>query len=101
MEREDLISAEDFCSHHKISFSFISTLHDAGLVEITTVEERHFLPVDYMGEVERLVRLHTDLDINPEGVEAIAHLLQRMKEMQQEVQVLRQRLKVYEGFDNC
>lgn len=96
MEREDLISAEDFCTHHQISFSFIATLQEAGLIEITTMEERQFLPADYLGEVERLVRLHTDLDINPEGVEAIAHLLQRMKEMQKEMQALRQRLRLYE-----
>jgi hypothetical protein len=96
MERTDLIPAEDFCMHHHISYSFIATLQEAGLIEITTVEERQFLPADYMNEIERLVRLHTDLDINPEGVEAIAHLLQRMREMQQELHTLRQRLKLYE-----
>jgi hypothetical protein len=96
MEKADLIAADDFCIHHEVSWSFITALHEAGLIEITTIEERPFLPADYLSEVEKLVRLHTDLNINPEGVEAIAHMLQRMKEMQQELHVLRQRLKLYE-----
>ena len=96
MERSDLIAADVFCTHHGVSWSFITALHEAGLIEITIVEEHPYFPADYLSQVEKLVRLHTDLDINPEGVEAIAHILGRMKSMQQELHALRQRLMLYE-----
>jgi hypothetical protein len=96
MEREDLVPANDFCTYHQISYSFISSLSDAGLVEVTVIEEQQYLKQDQLQDIEKLVRMHTQLDINPEGIEAITHLLQRMADMQQELRTLQQRLDIYE-----
>jgi hypothetical protein len=96
MER-DMIPAEEFCTHHHISYTFISGLQEAGLIEIVTVEEQPCLHTEQLRQLEKLVRLHTDMDINMEGIEAIAHLLQRMDDMQQRMNRLSQRLRIYEG----
>ncbi|MFT3822953.1 MAG: chaperone modulator CbpM [Chitinophagaceae bacterium] len=96
MEPNELIPANDFCLHNRVSYTFIATLEDAGLIQITTIEEQHFLRIDQLGDIERLSRLHTELGINPEGIEAIAHLLDRMHLMHQEMKTLRQRLALYE-----
>jgi hypothetical protein len=42
------------------------------------------------------VRLHYDLDINLEGIEAITYLLNRVKNMQAEIIALKNRLRLYE-----
>jgi chaperone modulatory protein CbpM len=97
MDREDLIPANEFCTYHHISYSFISSLNEAGLIEVTVIEEQQYLKQEQIKDLEKLVRLHTELDINPEGVEAIAHLLQRLSDMQQELRSLQQRLDLYEG----
>lgn len=99
MERKDIIPANDFCTCHEISFTFIERLHDAGLVDIDTVGNQHYLYLEQLSSLEPLVRLHTDLEINQEGVEAIAHLLQRITAMQREIQALKQKLQLYEGFE--
>jgi hypothetical protein len=96
MEREDLIPAKEFCSYYEVSYSFINSLSEAGLVEITVIEEQQYLHQDQVSDIEKLVRLHTQLDINPEGVEAIAHMLQRMHQLQEELRILKQRLDIYE-----
>lgn len=96
MEREDLVPANEFCTYNQISYSFISSLSDAGLVEVTVIEEQQYLKQDQLQDIEKLVRMHTQLDINPEGIEAITHLLQRMADMQQELRTLQQRLDIYE-----
>lgn len=97
MEKEDLISANDFCSYHHISYSFISGLSEAGLVEVTVLEDQQYLRQDQLKDLEKLVHFHTDLDINLEGVEAIAHLLERMQELQQNIRQLQHKLNIYEG----
>lgn len=97
MENEDLILAEDFCTHYQVSHAFITDLAYAGLLELTIVEERHFIRTDQLREVEKLVRLHAELGINEEGVEAIAYLLQRMNGLQKELRMLQQKLHIYEG----
>ena len=91
-----LISTDDFCTHYKVEYSFISSLQQNGLIEIITIDGHSFIDHDHLKNVERLVRLHYDLDINLEGIEAITYLLNRVKNMQDEIFVLKNRLSVYE-----
>jgi hypothetical protein len=94
---ENLISASAFCSHHQIEVSFIHSLQDYGLIDTTTTEQEVFLQADQLQEIERLMRLHYDLHINLEGVDAVTQLLKRMEKMQEEIVTLRNRLRMYEG----
>ncbi len=96
MENNDLISADDFCLHHHISYTFITRLCDAGLVDVVTINEQHYLPIDKLKEVEKLVSFHTDLEVNIEGIEVIAHLLQQMQELQRQLRDTQKRLGLYE-----
>jgi hypothetical protein len=98
MENENLIGTEEFCASHHIEFSFISSLQSSGLVEIATVQEKRFLPAEHLRTVEEYVRMHYDLDINIAGIEAITHLLGRVKDMQKEIMGLKNRLRKYEDI---
>lgn len=96
MENDHLISTDQFCKQHNIELSFISLLYENGLIEITTVEQTSFIPEDRLPELEKLIRLHYQLDINLEGIEAITHLLQRIEVLQEEMRKLKSRLRIYE-----
>ena len=39
MQTENLIAVDVFCANHNIEISFISSLQQTGLIEITTVKE--------------------------------------------------------------
>jgi hypothetical protein len=94
---EYLISTVEFCNHYNIESSFINSLQEFGLIEITVQEENAFVDVNQFYELEQFIHLHYDLDINLEGIEAIKHLLQRIRKMQDEVTALKNRLRLYEG----
>jgi len=96
MSTEHLIAVEVFATHQGVETTFVNALHDRGLVHLTVVQEQHFLEPEQLVRIEQLARLHYDLDINLEGLEAISHLLDRMDAAQQEVRLLRERLRVYE-----
>jgi hypothetical protein len=96
METKNLISTDEFCSLYNVEYSFVSSLQESGLIEITTLEERGFIPTSQLVELEKYVRLHDELDINLEGIEAINHLLQRIRTMQDEIASLKNRLRLYE-----
>ncbi|MEP6951856.1 MAG: chaperone modulator CbpM [Ginsengibacter sp.] len=85
MKQEELIPAKDFCIHHNIEYSFISSLEGSGLISIRSVKRSAFIPVDEMHKLEKFVRLHYDLDINLEGIETINYLLEKIESMQQEI----------------
>jgi hypothetical protein len=89
MSTEEWIPAEEFCSNYQIEYSFISTLFESGLIEVTTFEEKSFIPVGQLKDLETFTRLHYDLDINIEGIEAIAHLLKKVHDLQQEIVLLK------------
>ncbi len=92
---KDLIAKEEYCIHNNIEVTFIDRLHEYGLIEIRSVEQRHFIHCDELQELEKFTRLHYELDINMEGIDVIVHLLDRMKTLQQEIQTLKNQLHVY------
>jgi chaperone modulatory protein CbpM len=96
MERTHYITASEFCRHYEVEASFIFQLQQYGLIEIVE-EEEPLIPLEQLGELEKYTRLHYDLDINTEGIEAINFLLQRVQQMQAEMENLKARLRLYEG----
>jgi hypothetical protein len=98
MQTHHLISADEFCTQYNIELSFISLLHENGLIEVTTVEQTKFIPEERIPELEKMIRLHYELDINLEGIEVITHLLQKIESMQHKMTDLKNRLRLYENF---
>jgi hypothetical protein len=96
MENNALIPVYHFCVTHEIEISFIESLQQYGLVEITTIENKNYLNENQLREVEKMVRLHYDLDINLEGIEAISHLLEKLAETEARNKQLQNRLNLYE-----
>ena len=76
--------------------SFILSLHESGLIDLETWEEKSVIRKDQLQLLETFTRLHYDLDINLPGIEAISHLLDRVNQLQQRVQQLQNKLTVYE-----
>ena|SRR5579862_906151 len=91
-----LITADDFCTWHHVEYTFINSLNEAGLVELTVIEQTAYIPETQLQRLERMVRLHNELEINVAGIEAVDHLLQRIENIQEEIRVLRNRLRRYE-----
>ena len=102
MNIKNLIPANEFCVHHNIGISFISSLHKNGLIKITTIDETSYIHKNQLSELERIIRFYSELDINLEGIETIIHLLKRINEMQKEITVLKNRLGIFESifFEN-
>ncbi|MBL4676232.1 MAG: hypothetical protein JKY70_08525 [Mucilaginibacter sp.] len=96
MKTEQVITVDDFCVYHNVEYTFVDYLAEAGLVKVTRVNKTKCIPIDDIRKLERLVRLHTQLEINEAGVATINNLLQKLEDMQQEMSVLRNRLHLYE-----
>lgn len=99
MQTDELILAEKFCSYYQVEYSFISDLERFGLIEITSDDTANYIPQNQLQKLEQIIRLHYDLNINLEGIDAIAHLLDRVKNMQSEITLLKNRLKLYEEYE--
>lgn len=99
MNKRKMIPVNQFCASHDIEISFISSLQDAGLIRITSVEANDYIHESHLNELEKMVHFHYDLDINLEGIETIINLLRQMDDMQNEINLLRNRLRFFETFE--
>jgi hypothetical protein len=97
MERQDLISADEICSHYQVEWSFIRELGEHDLIEINIVEQTEFIPAERLSDLERFIRLHHELEINLEGLEAVDHLLKQMEAMENRIRLLENKLQAYEA----
>lgn len=98
MQTENLIAVNEFCISHNIEISFISSLQKAGLIELTIIEETFFIDADQLQQLEKIVHFYYELDINIEGIETINHLLQRINSLQDEIVMLKNRLRLFERY---
>jgi len=96
IQADNLIAVDVFCANHNVEISFISSLQQIGMIEITTVEKTEFIDADQLRELERFIRLYYEMDINLEGIETITHLLQRISSLQNEIIALQNKLRLYE-----
>ncbi|MBS9524536.1 chaperone modulator CbpM [Litoribacter alkaliphilus] len=96
MENRNLITVSSFCTYHGLEISFISKVQEEGLLEISYIEGDTYLPEDILHKLEQIVRLYKELNINPEGIGAIFHLLEKIEHLQEENEKLKTRLRKYE-----
>ncbi len=92
MYSADLIPVTEFCIHYHIDERFIESLCEYGMAELVIVEEGRFLEADQIPGIEKMIRLHHDLEINLEGLDVINGLLQKIETLQQEINLLRKQL---------
>lgn len=96
MQIESLIALDEFCAKHEIEISFVDSLQQNGLIEITMIENAWFIDSNRLLQLEKFVRFYYELDINLEGIETISHLLERVNALQDELTMLKNRLGIYE-----
>ena len=87
----------EFCANHHIEVSFISSLQQTGLIEVTRINESGFIDAAQLRLLEQFVNFYYELDINMEGIETITHLLKQIDENQFEILQLNNRLRLYES----
>ena len=73
-------------------------LQQSGLIETTIIQNITFIDTAELLNMEKIIRLHYDLDINIEGIEAITSLLNRMEAMKNEIIYLKNKLSFYGDF---
>lgn len=96
MQNENLIPVELCRVQYNVDLSFIHSLYQHGFIHIVSVEQQQYIDSDELQTLEKLIRMHYDLDINIEGIEAINFLLDRVNNMKDEIAYLKSKLNIYE-----
>lgn len=92
MEKTTYIQIKEFCAHHDIEVSFVRQLQEYEIVHIVVTDNEMMIPENELSKLEKMVRLYHDLQINPEGLQAIHHLLEKVDHLQHKLSSMRRKL---------
>ncbi|MBS1596872.1 MAG: chaperone modulator CbpM [Bacteroidetes bacterium] len=96
MQAQQFIAVEACCEYYNVDADFIYALHEYGLIEMNTIEEKKVINDEDLQELEKFIHLHYDLNINMEGLDVIRHMLNRIKDLQREILSLRNKMQRFE-----
>ena len=94
----ETILVSQLCTHYQTDTVFFEKLQEYGLITLVLDNNEPAIHLGRIGEVEKYIHLHYDLNINMEGLDAISHLLQKTSELKAEVDWLKNRLRQYEAI---
>lgn len=80
---------------YEVEEAFINALEESGLIHIVNEEDNRFIEDDSVSAIEQYIRWYHDLNINLEGIEALHHMLRRVRTMQDQIEHLENELSFY------
>ena len=95
MENKDIISVQKICVLYDVPNSFIESLCDFELIEIINESNEQFIHERQIRDIEKLIRLHYDLNINFEGLDVIQNLLNKVASLESELRTANNELDFY------
>lgn len=91
MER-NYITIQEFCIHHKAEPDFLDALAENGILTFIEVNREKAIQYEHLPELECYIRWHYELDINLEGIDAMRHLVNKIRTLQEENTYLKSQL---------
>nr|CCG00199.1 conserved hypothetical protein [uncultured Flavobacteriia bacterium] len=68
-----------------------------GLIQIQIIAEKEFIHQDQISDLEKIIRLHNELNMNLEGIDVVFNLLKKERALRKELNALKNRLRLYEN----
>jgi MerR HTH family regulatory protein len=96
MNTEKFISLNTLSSHYQVDISFFNTLVEMGLIEVEVLDQSFYIQQDKITVIEKIIRLHHELEVNVEGIDVVFNLLARIQDLQNELMITKNRLRLYE-----
>ncbi len=97
METNNLVLVEKCCSNLEVEQAFIHSLNDSGLIEVIVLDDKSYISIDHLKRVERAIHFHYELNINIEGIDVIHNLLDQIDDLQEELRVVKNKVRLYES----
>ncbi|MDM8178065.1 MULTISPECIES: chaperone modulator CbpM [Olivibacter] len=90
------ILVKEYCAQSTVDEGFIRSLYEEGLIKLTLQADEWYIHEEDLEALERFRQWHYDLHINVEGIDAMRHLIGKIRSMQTEIKLLKSRLRLHE-----
>jgi hypothetical protein len=96
MKKTKLIPINELCANYQIEISFFNELQEIGLIEIINANETPCISMETINNVEKMIRMHQDLNINIQGIDVVLNLLKKVEALNNEITSLKNKLRFYQ-----
>lgn len=96
MKEKTLIIVKEIETKYGVDSSFMDNLESYEHITFIIKDSNRYVYSDQLPIIERIIRLHYDLEINMEGIEVINRMLTKMESLQETIRVLENKLHRYE-----
>jgi hypothetical protein len=96
MKVTEYIPINDLCSNYQLEVTFFNQLQDVGLIEITTYNKTPCVSTEIVNDLEKMIRMHHDLNVNIQGIDVAFNLLKKIESLNHELTTLKNKLRLYE-----
>lgn len=90
------VTIKEFSEFHQVDIHLIEEFIHFGLLEPMERKGLHCIREEDIEPLEAMVRLHSELEVNLPGLEAIMHMRNRLRDMRARIEELERRLRKYE-----
>ena len=95
MKETELISIQQFCEIYNTPISFFDELFNYEIISFEVVDDAKHIYLEDINTVEKLMRLHYDLNINMEGLDVALNLINQINDLQEQINDLKRQLDFY------
>ena len=95
MKPNNLVLIDQVITHYHVDASFIHSLNELGHVALIVERDESYILEEQLKSLESMILFHTELQINIEGIDAIAHLLKKIEDLQGELLAAKNKLHLY------
>ncbi len=95
---KQLLKIDDICKIYDVENDFINEIFEYELITPIKTGSDLYIEDEELPVLEKIINLYYDLGVNLEGIEIIMNLLERIDEMNEEINRL-QRIVKYFGQD--
>ncbi len=96
MGKSKIYSIKKLTSRYDVPRSFLLTVCEYELIQVTEKDNDILIPDSELHRLEQIIRLYEQLGINLEGIDVILQLNQKIKEQQEIIRQLRNKLTMYD-----
>ena len=96
MKEDELILVKTICIQYELEYSFIEELQNYGLIVIHEEENDKYLEAERLTDLEKMIRLHQELNINLEGIDVILNLMEKIDNLKYELTSTKNKLFLLE-----
>ena len=98
MREKEYIALETICLYHEVSDVFVMALFDSSLIDIVEMQQTKYIYQDQLSQLEKFIRWHNELQMDTEAIAVVNDLVERINTMQEEMDVLKKQLSLYEPY---